>query len=80
MTELFGDGKNIGWTAAMNKVRVDLIRQRYELEKKDPLVALIIEVYDDFLHRVTDPQIMSSFKQQVYNTGCTCLNISKLLL
>lgn len=65
VTELFGDGKEIGWSTALNKVRVSNIQQRCRLEKKDPLVFLLTDVHDEYVKYANDPQIMSSFKQQL---------------
>ena len=49
----------------MTTVRVQNIRSRFILEKKDPIVALLLDVYDKFEKYVNDTDKMTAFKHQV---------------
>jgi len=63
VTELFDGGKEVGWSAALNKVRIDHIRKKFEIEKKDVLLAMF-EIFDEFHKHVSENQMIASFKQQ----------------
>lgn len=67
VSTLYGNGNDIKWTDALNEIRVKYIKKRFESKNihKDPLICMMVDIYDKFKKCAADLQIMASFKQQL---------------